>query len=79
MLTNEFTDKEKSLNYHKSNSEIEREIAEEKIVANGLDQSQEDGLEKPSIEDSSLQPDDEATLLTPTSNKKIINIKFPDE
>ena len=43
MLSNEFSDKEKILLENKRNSDLERIEAEEKIMAKGLDQSNEDG------------------------------------
>ena len=46
LLSNEFTDKEKSLLGHNRNSDLERKEAEEKIMAKGLDQSNEESDKK---------------------------------
>jgi len=44
-----------------------------------LDQSQEDGTERSSFVDHIIGQEDDTALLTPTSIKKSINIKFPQE
>lgn len=85
MLTNEFPEKERPVNYHKSSSEIERQIAEDKITANGLDQSNEDGIDRQNSQmsqlslSSQLSKEFDDTLLTPRDDKKIIDIKLPSQ